>query len=193
MHFLMRRKLVLKLFLFDDMFEDKMKDEKRKYSRSKCVLPAELIDSEGRSIVSGRVKVKDFSNEGLKLSISLTQLKPGSSVDIKVYLPEKKITTLLSGEVTWNKYAGDKMEMGLKIKDVDESEKAEILNWLFPKWITRETEKEKKKKIKSKIKKKAKPKLKTKTKPKPKTKTKIKPKTKTKPKTKPKTKIKKKK
>ena len=166
-----------------------MKDEKRKYSRSKCVLPAELIDSEGRSIISGRVKVKDFSSEGLKLSISLNQLKPGSSVDLKVYLPEKKITTLLSGEITWNKYAGGRMEMGLKIKDIDESIKIEILNWLFPKWVTLETEK--KKKIKTKPKTKAKLKPKTKSKPKMKLKTKSKPKTK--PKTKIKTKTKKKK
>jgi len=164
--------MILKLFLFNDTFEDKVADEKRKYSRSKCVLPAELIDSDGRSIVSGRVKVKDFSHEGLKLSISFTQLKPGSSVDLKVYLPEKKITTLLSGEVTWNKYAGNRMEMGLKIKDIDDDDKVEILNWLFPKWVTLETRKKKKKKIKTKTKIKSKPKTKTKPKTKIKTKTK---------------------
>jgi len=162
--------MILKLFLYNDTFEDKVDDEKRKYSRSKCVLPAELIDSEGRSIVSGRVKVKDFSHEGLKLSISFTQLKPGSSVGLKVYLPEKKITTVLSGEITWNKYAGNRMEMGLKIKDIDDDDKVEILNWLFPKWVTLETGKKKKKKMKAKTK----TKIMSKLKPKTKIKTKIK-------------------
>lgn len=108
------------------------------------MLPAELVDSEGRSIVTGRVKVKDFSHEGLKLSVNLARLKPGSSVDLKVYLPEKKITTSLSAEVTWDKYEGNKLELGLKIKDMDKETKAEILKWLFPSWLTREPEKKKK-------------------------------------------------
>jgi hypothetical protein len=114
------------------------------------MLPAELVDSEGRSIVSGRVKVKDFSHEGLKLSINFAQLKPGSSVDLKVYLPEKKITTSLSAEITWDKYARNKLELGLKIKDMDKETKAEILRWLFPSWVTIEPEKKKKTKTKKK-------------------------------------------
>ena len=115
------------------------------------MLPAELVDSEGRSIVSGRVKVKDFSHEGLKLSVNFAKLKPGSSVDLKVYLPEKKITTSLSAEITWDKYAGSKLELGLKIKDMDKETKAEILRWLFPSWVTLEPEKKKKTKTKKKI------------------------------------------
>ncbi len=120
------------------------------------MLPAELVDSEGRSIVSGRVKVKDFSHEGLKLSVSFAQIKPGSSVDLKVYLPEKKITTSLSAEVTWDKYAANKLELGLKIKDMDKETKAEILKWLFPSWVTHEPEEKKKTKAKKKITKKKK-------------------------------------
>lgn len=130
---------------------EKVDKEKRKYLRSKCMLPAELVDSEGRSIVSGRVKVKDFSHEGLKLSVNFAQLKPGSSVDLKVYLPEKKITTSLSAEVTWDKYADSKLELGLKIKDMAKETKAEILRWLFPSWVTLETDKKKKIKTKKKI------------------------------------------
>jgi hypothetical protein len=127
---------------------EKVDKEKRKYLRSKCMLPAELLDSEGRSIVSGRVKVKDFSHEGLKLSVNFAQLKPGSSVDLKVYLPEKKMTTSVSAEITWDKYASSKLELGLKIKDMNKETKAEILRWLFPSWVTLEPQKNKKTKKK---------------------------------------------
>jgi len=73
--------IVLKLFLFNDIFKNKLEkvdNEKRKHSRAKCLIPAELVDSEGRSVITGRVNVKDFSHEGLKLNINFEKLKPGS-------------------------------------------------------------------------------------------------------------------
>lgn len=137
-----------------------MDKEKRKYARSKCLLPAEILDSEGKSIIAGRVKVKNFSSEGLSLGVSLTKLKPGSAVDLRVYLPEKKLTTSLSGEIAWCKHSRTEMELGLKISKIDEGAKEEILNWLFPKWMTQELEdkqkKKKRKKKKDKVKKKKK-------------------------------------
>jgi hypothetical protein len=140
------------LFLFNDILKDKLEKvdkEKRKHGRAKCLIPAELVDSEGRSVITGRVNVKDFSHEGLKLNINFEKLKPGSTVDIKIYLPETKITTLLSGEITWNKYANNKMEMGLKINKMDKDVKEEILSWIFPQWISIDVP-SKKKKIKKK-------------------------------------------
>lgn len=145
----------LLLFLFNDIFGDNVDKEKRRYSRAKCLIPAELVDSEGRSVITGRVNVKNFSQEGLKLNINFEKLKPGSPVDIRIYLPEKKIITLLSGEITWNKYARSKMEIGLKIKKIDKEVKEEILNWIFPQWISIDTP-SKKKKIKRKKEKKKK-------------------------------------
>jgi hypothetical protein len=102
------------------------------------MLPAELLSSDGKSIFSGRVKVKDFSDEGLKLSLNFSKLKPGSIVDVKIYLPEKKILTLLSAEVTWNSYTANTMDLGLKIKNIDKDVKEEILTWVFPRWLKTE-------------------------------------------------------
>jgi len=128
--------------------------EKRKYTRAKYLLPAELIDSEGKNIFTGRAKVKDFSDEGLKLSLNFSKLKPGSTVDLKIYLPEKKIITLVSAEVTWNRCITDSLELGLKIKDIDKDVKEEILNWIFPRWLKTELAPKKKKAKKTKTKKK---------------------------------------
>ena len=128
--------------------------EKRKYARAKYLLPAEIIDSEGKSIFTGRAKVKDFSDEGLKLSLNFSKLKPGSTLDLKIYLPEKKIITFVSAEVTWNKYTTDSLELGLKIKDIDKDVKEEILSWIFPSWLKTELAPKKKKAKKTKTKKK---------------------------------------
>jgi hypothetical protein len=145
---------VLKLFLFNDIFSSKLIKEKRKYARAKYLLPAEIIDSEGKSIFTGRAKVKDFSDEGLKLSLNFSKLKPGSTLDLKIYLPEKKIITFVSAEVTWNKYTTDSLELGLKIKDIDKDVKEEILSWIFPSWLKTELAPKKKKAKKTKTKKK---------------------------------------
>jgi len=36
------------------------------------------------------------------------------------------------------------MEVGLKIKEMDKKLKSEILNWVFPKWLEKEREKQQK-------------------------------------------------
>jgi c-di-GMP-binding flagellar brake protein YcgR len=119
-----------------------MKEEKRKYTRSQCVLPAEVIKIEGKDHISIRTTAHDLSDEGLKLTVNLN-LDPGSTVDLKLYLPEKKLSTLLSGEIIRVKSIDKKLEVGLRIKDIDDKLKSELLSWVFPKW--QETEKEKKK------------------------------------------------
>jgi c-di-GMP-binding flagellar brake protein YcgR len=119
-----------------------MKEEKRKYTRSQCVLPAEVIKIEGKDRISIRTTAHDLSDEGLKLTINLN-LDPGSTVDLKLYLPEKKLSTLLSGEIIRVKSIDKKLEVGLRIKEIDDNLKSELLSWVFPKWQEKETEKKK--------------------------------------------------
>jgi len=109
------------------------------------VLPAEIIKSEGKDTLAERATVHNISREGLKLIINFMNLQPGSNVELKIFVPEKKISTLLSGEVTWNKFIDDKLEVGLKITEIDEAFRNEVLNWVFPKWLKTEEEEEEKK------------------------------------------------
>lgn len=117
--------------------KDKMSKEKRKFIRSECLLPAEVIQLQGKSNLIERATAHDFSQEGLKLTVYLN-LKKGSNIELKLYLPEKKLTTFLSGEITWAKSVGNKLEIGLKIKEMDDKSKKEILDWIFPGWIEKE-------------------------------------------------------
>ncbi len=118
-----------------------MSKEQREFLRFECVLPAEVVKIEGKDDLIDRITAHDFSREGLKLTISFN-LDPGSKMELKLFLPEKKISSQLSGEVTWIKGAQNKMEVGLKIREMDKKLKSEILNWVFPKWLEKERKKQ---------------------------------------------------
>jgi hypothetical protein len=112
--------------------EDNMRRDNRKYPRSKCIFPAEIVNSDGKPTIIDRVSVRDFSSGGLKLIISLN-LVPNSSLESRVYLPEKGLNTSILGEVVWSRFADDRLEVGLKIKAMEESAREEIIDWLFSK------------------------------------------------------------
>jgi len=120
-----------------------MSEEKRKFFRSQCVLPAEVKKIEGKDNLIDRTTAHDFSDEGLKVTISFN-INPGSLMELKVYLPEKKISTILSGEIMWVRSADEKLEAGLKIKEMDKKLKKEILEWVFPGWLKEKNETKKK-------------------------------------------------
>lgn len=118
--------------------------EKRKFIRFDCVLPAEVVELKGKKNIIGRATVRDFSNLGLKLTVNFN-LDPRSPMNLKLYLPEKKLTTSVSGEISWSRFKDKKLEIGLKIRNMDKELKKEILEWISPGWV-QETKEEKKKK-----------------------------------------------
>jgi len=123
----------------------KEEKEKRKHVRSDCLFPAEFEKSEGRDSLSERATIHNFSQEGLRLTINLMNIRPGTEVKVKIFVPEKNLSVHLAGEITWNKYEDNKLEVGLKIKKIDENAKEEILNWVMPVWVKIEDEKKEKK------------------------------------------------
>ncbi len=108
-----------------------MRDEKRKSLRSKCLFPAKIIDTEGTNGIIKRISVRDFSPEGFKLAVTFN-LKPSSIMKTKVHIPEKQMTTSISGEIVWTNYVNDRLELGVKIKEMDENEKQGVLDFVFP-------------------------------------------------------------
>ncbi len=120
-------------------------EEKRKSLRSQCVIPADVVKAGGKDNLVERTTVHDFSKEGLKLCINFN-LKPGTPIDLKLFVPEKKITTSLNGKVTWSKCVDDKFIVGIKIIQMDQKAKEDIQNWVFPGWLESKTKKKKKNK-----------------------------------------------
>jgi len=116
-----------------------MTEEKRKFTRYKCVLPAEVLKAEGKDKIVKRTSIHDFSRGGLKLVVKFVNLDPGSDIDLEVYVPEKGLRTSLKAEIAWKKFGDNKMEVGLKIINIEEEAQNEILSWIAP--LTLETNK----------------------------------------------------
>ena len=110
-----------------------MTEERRKYPRHKCIFPAKVIKSGDKHKLIERISIHDFSREGLKLKINFVSLEPGTSMELELYFPEKGLSTTLSAEIVWSKGGKNRMEVGLKIKEMDEETKNEILSWIAPK------------------------------------------------------------
>ncbi|MCX6574796.1 MAG: PilZ domain-containing protein [Candidatus Aminicenantes bacterium] len=112
-----------------------MAKEKRKYFRFDCPVPVHLIQIEGGKRVVKKATLDEISREGLKLTFSFDlDLRPGSEVDFKLNIPEKRLTSKVLGEIVWSKPKGKKLEMGLKIKDMDKILKSELMDLVYAKW-----------------------------------------------------------
>lgn len=116
-----------------------MGKEKRKYLRFECLLPVELVKVDGKKHIGRNITAHDFSREGIKLSINF-DIEMGSNMEVNLHIPEKKISVPVSGEIVWVRSVDNRLEAGLKIKDMDNELKSEILNWIFPKWLEKKKE-----------------------------------------------------
>lgn len=114
------------------MKKSKMTAERRKDKRYKCLLPAHVLQAEGKDKLIQRTTVHDFSRGGCKLIVNIISLDPGSDIELELYVPEKGLKTPLRAEVAWKKMSGDRLEIGLKIKNMKKGAKKEILKWVAP-------------------------------------------------------------
>lgn len=115
-----------------------MAEERRKLLRFGCSIPSEVMTLEGKpSLVEG-ARVIDFSSEGLKLSVNFIDPNPGSSTEVMLYIPHKQLITSLTGEVVWSKHIKNKLEVGLKIKEIENQGRKDILDWVFARWLEKE-------------------------------------------------------
>jgi len=112
-----------------------MAKEKRKYFRFDCPVQVNLIQIEGGKRLVKEATLEEISREGLKLTFSFDQdLRPGSEVNFKLNIPEKRLTSKVLGEIVWSKPKGKKLEMVLKIKDMDKILKSELMDLVYAKW-----------------------------------------------------------
>ncbi len=116
----------------DERIKDKKDDERRRDKRYKCLLPAHVLQAEGKHKLVQRTTVHDFSRGGCKLIVNIVTLDPGSDIELELYVPEKGLKTPMRAEIAWKKMAGDKLEIGLKIKNMKKGAQQEILKWIAP-------------------------------------------------------------
>jgi len=112
-----------------------MSEEKRKFLRFECLVPVELIEIEGSRGDAGPAMIKDVSREGIRVVLDMAaQPQPGSGLEFKIHNPEQGRSSSLNGEVIWARPKSGKIEIGLKIKDVDECAKADLLEIGYEQW-----------------------------------------------------------
>jgi len=124
-----------------------MSEEKRKYLRFECLVPVKFIKIEGAVHQSEEATVSNVSREGLQVVLDLNlDFDPGTDLDFKINIPEKKMTSKVSGEVIWSKPRGKKLQVGFKIKEMDKLMKSELLDHGYTRWREKKKAQEKKKK-----------------------------------------------
>jgi hypothetical protein len=122
-----------------------MGKEKRKFLRFECLLPVDLVKVDGKDHISKKIEAHDFSREGIKLSINFN-IEMGTNMEVNLHIPEKKLSVPVRGEIIWVKSVDNKLEAGLRIQNMDNELKSEILNWIFPKWLEKKKEEKAEKK-----------------------------------------------
>lgn len=116
-----------------------MEEERRKFLRFDCTLPAELVKFGSYFNFTESATLIDFSSEGLKLIIDYIHLNSCPNLEIRLDIPEIDLLTSILAEVCWSKYVSyNKIELGLKIIHMDKDARSALLNWIFPRWLERE-------------------------------------------------------
>jgi hypothetical protein len=107
--------------------------DKRKYMRFDILLDAFCRGGNGTK----KLKVNNFSREGAGLCGS-DRLREGEDVEIEVSIPGDNIPVVISGQIAWStdsKSKGDEYEHGVKFKEIKDSDRGKILEYIYKKWM----------------------------------------------------------
>jgi len=112
-----------------------MSDENRKFLRFECLIPVENIKIAGGEAPAKDASLDNVSRDGLHIILDLDfSLNPGHDVDFNVGMPDKKADSKVSGEVMWTRAKGKKLEVGIKIKNMNKATKSELLELGYDRW-----------------------------------------------------------
>lgn len=127
-----------------------MEEDKRKYLRFECLIPIDLVEVDDPEARPKEAVIDNVSREGIRLIFDLGHaFRQGETLSVQISRPEdEKSLTQVCGEVIWSRSLGDKVEVGLKIKDMEQAIKAELLDLGFRAWRQQQTEQQGKEKNK---------------------------------------------
>lgn len=122
-----------------------MGDDKRKYIRFECVVPVDLVNIPGGEGENQEARIDNVSREGLGMVLDLgIDLNPGSDVRFQIRNPERRKVSNVIGEVVWSRPKEGRVEVGLKIKRIENATKSELLDLGFNQWRATKSKKTKK-------------------------------------------------
>ncbi len=117
-----------------------MTEEKRKFLRFEVIVPVEVAEIEGLAGEDAEAILDNVSREGLRLILDMRNpFGTGAEVNFTVHNVEKHQSFAVAGEVVWSRPKGDKVEIGLKIKSIEKSAKADLLEMGYSRWKDEQT------------------------------------------------------
>jgi len=124
--------------------KDTMEDDKRKYLRFECLIPIDLMEVDDPEADRKKALIDNVSREGIRLIFDFGRaFREGDKVSFQIQNPDRKKTCRLNGEVIWAKPLGKKMEVGLRIKNMERGSKSELLDMGYNAWRKHQKENEK--------------------------------------------------
>jgi len=123
-----------------------MGDEKRKFLRFECLVPVDLLEiGSGEGADPEAALIEDISREGMRMVLDFSlDLSPGAEVDFKVHNPEERETCSVTGEIMWSKSKDNRLEVGIKLRKMDDGIKNKLLDIGYAKWLESRAAEEKK-------------------------------------------------
>ncbi|MBU4254979.1 MAG: PilZ domain-containing protein [Acidobacteria bacterium] len=110
-----------------------MSEDKRKYLRFDCTLPAEIINLEpGQELFKG-AKIDDFSREGIKIILEF-DVHPDTELDLNFRLPDSEKNVPVKAKVIWSRAKDSHIELGLRIEKMDADAKSDLFDYLYSQW-----------------------------------------------------------
>jgi hypothetical protein len=112
-----------------------MPEEKRKYLRFECLVPVDLVEVDENGQPGNPAFIDNVSREGVRVILDMgAEFGPGKDLTFKVQGPESRQNCSLTGEIVWVKPKGKRVEIGLRIKDMGNCTKSELLDMGYNQW-----------------------------------------------------------
>ncbi|RLJ02973.1 MAG: hypothetical protein DRP08_04080 [Candidatus Aenigmatarchaeota archaeon] len=110
-------------------------EERRRYIRFNVPLRAEIVLNADIECVA-RGEVVDFSRQGVRVKFYLPKgsLLREKILLLKIYLPNRSLPIEVEAETRWFHVSQESWELGLKIRKIDATDKAEILEYAYKLW-----------------------------------------------------------
>ncbi|MFW6124368.1 MAG: PilZ domain-containing protein [Acidobacteriota bacterium] len=111
-----------------------IRGERRKHFRFGCSCFGEAR-FENSSVE--KISIKNISYEGLKVLIGRRELSVGDEIEVRVDIPGKRVYPLVTGKIRWINSVKEGTELGIKLHNMAQSIKRELIDYGFSVWRDR--------------------------------------------------------
>ena len=109
-----------------------MLDNRRKFPRFNFTADVEFRAN--GYLFSGMTK--NVSRDGISFISQSRSVDVGTSLQFKMQNPQEEATIEACGDFAWKRQIGDKYHLGLRFKEINKTDKSDILDVAYDKWLS---------------------------------------------------------